>query len=1202
MWPLILYQVLSKLEIGAVVKIRQDCAELLGARATNDDSELRSGRCGVLVEIDEDALAVRIQFAGGRGSRKGSSWCPAAVIEPHQNDGLSKSAIASAGPEEFNTPSWNNCDQGFHVPIPSEVDELLTARQQNEIRAAAEAEARISLNELQRAADLAAADALEAFEAERARQHYWRHEALRDGTERIGQKLSKQHLRKTGANIVDALDKQLEITQVESTTQAARARLKTRALRLAQGPLEVLRLRRLNIVGVALSDAAAAILARTLSNPVPPFKTSVASSTNHTPAGLLAELVELRIVGAGFGQDGVIAIAGALPSCPNLLALDLTGSAASPSGLRAVAAAATAPHCGLRTVALSFNIAASDWSKYGLEDGVRAFAEALAHTRVAKLTISYAMNVLGSTAARTRRLQVTAAHFHLRKPRPLPDWLAKGVGDHLIDDTQVTLAINGRLNLYAARQRLALATVAICLCPDGWLHARCILRLVSRLNELRAVVAASPSVLGAALGPELRPWYRPPHHYIAVQSAVARQGLELSSRVVRNIFPGEAVAALELRHNRQGGIAVRFCCSLSPKQGEQAWVSLSGRVPRRPPSARTIRRQQEEARRFERERIAGIEAAIASRCTRREAELLAEQESRAALRAQAWLSDEMVDQLRKFERAAVDAETEFDREISELQAQLVPARELSSTKLKMIEAPKTVIMDSHIRRQSSSTTDCLFGQLDDMYSNHSSSLVADRTVDDRLSAADDVLALWPGATPITGDERKRLREAAAAAEAAASASRLAWALLEYRNSLTNAAAEFVFIVSQDGSWPIETAKHVFIIRFSAYSKVAFHDRATAEEAWLATEQKTKGGVIQSAPRMLRNYQFTSQSASKAPSGSDGNAEPRRTVELIIPERPRWQLEQTAEEIAQWLLEQSGVRWPAGWACCRLADVMITVRTEHELATLDLQIAEAAAEMDRLVTEQHSLTTRLPDLEQSSAVAAHQLALATIESKFADKWVDKEHSTAGFVAPMTVQSQETFDRAIAETDAARNHLAHSQQQIERARARATELADLKAELITRQAATVEVICVDFDREVAVARARETTDTKASWGDPLGPQEPMPLQQGTAFAAASRERERSRSSASGVPRPEGNLVEQALAVRCRLMEQRLPVLGKQIRGIEREAVAHQLAPRGQLEQIQLQSDQKLLTPPLPQSIPRFFSEGTGARRNKRLAPLG
>ena len=52
------------------------------------------------------------------------------------------------------------------------------------------------------------------------------------------------------------------------------------------------------------------------------------------------------------------------------------------------------------------------------------------------------------------------------------------------------------------------------------------------------------------------------------------------------------------------------------------------------------------------------------------------------------------------------------------------------------------------------------------------------------------------ATPFAGDERKRLREAAAAAEAAASANRLAWAMMQYRNSATNAAAEFVLLVSQ----------------------------------------------------------------------------------------------------------------------------------------------------------------------------------------------------------------------------------------------------------------------------------------------------------------------------------------------------------------------------------------------------------------------
>ena len=163
--------------------------------------------------------------------------------------------------------------------------------------------------------------------------------------------------------------------------------------------------------------------------------------------------------------------------------------------------------------------------------------------------MSYALevNALGSAAAaRTKRLAVTAAHFHVKKPRPLPAWLLKGLGEDTVDDLQLALAINGRLNLYAARQRLALAAACLPLCRYGWLPGRCAARLSAQLADRRAAQAPPPVVLAEALGAELRPWYRPPHHYIAAQPAVSREGLELSSRVIRNLLPGEPVAALEV--------------------------------------------------------------------------------------------------------------------------------------------------------------------------------------------------------------------------------------------------------------------------------------------------------------------------------------------------------------------------------------------------------------------------------------------------------------------------------------------------------------------------------------------------------------------------------------------------------------------------------------------------------------------------------
>lgn len=65
--------------------------------------------------------------------------------------------------------------------LPAGAVGLLSAEEEQEIRAAGEAGARAGLEALQEAADEAAAEAVAAVEAERARLHYKEHEELHDG-------------------------------------------------------------------------------------------------------------------------------------------------------------------------------------------------------------------------------------------------------------------------------------------------------------------------------------------------------------------------------------------------------------------------------------------------------------------------------------------------------------------------------------------------------------------------------------------------------------------------------------------------------------------------------------------------------------------------------------------------------------------------------------------------------------------------------------------------------------------------------------------------------------------------------------------------------------------------------------------------------------------------------------------------------------
>ena len=107
----------------------------------------------------------------------------------------------------------------------------------------------------------------------------------------------------------------------------------------------------------------------------------------------------------------MLAVAAVLHRCPALTSLDLCGNAALNAGARAVAAAVTHPGCGLRSVAMTFNMTAREWSASGLEDCIRLLHSALPHSRLTSLRLDFRYEVISRTRPLryARRAQFAAA-------------------------------------------------------------------------------------------------------------------------------------------------------------------------------------------------------------------------------------------------------------------------------------------------------------------------------------------------------------------------------------------------------------------------------------------------------------------------------------------------------------------------------------------------------------------------------------------------------------------------------------------------------------------------------------------------------------------------------------------------------------------------------------------------------------------------
>ena len=61
-------------------------------------------------------------------------------------------------------------------------------------------------------------------------------------------------------------------------------------------------------------------------------------------------------------------------------------------------------------------------------------------------------------------------------------------------------------------------------------------------------------------------------------------------------------------------------------------------------------------------------------------------------------------------------------------------------------------------------------------------------------------------------------------------------------------------------------------------------------------------------------------------------------EALLPERARWQLAESLASLAHWLVDSSGIEWPAGWACVRVPSLRHQYYPDrnHDLAEISLR--------------------------------------------------------------------------------------------------------------------------------------------------------------------------------------------------------------------------------------------------------------------------
>jgi hypothetical protein len=707
-------------------------------------------------------------------------------------------------------------------------------------------------------------------------------------------------------------------------------------------------------------------------------------------------------------SEGVLAIGSVLHCCPALNLLDLHGNAALNAGLRAVAAGVTHPGCGLRSAFLTFNMNAKEWSSRGLEDAIRCLNAAIPHSRLTNLKLDFRYEVISRARPfrRQKTLKLHAIDFTQRQSTPLPEWLqveGSGSPKHAVtDEMRTRLWANLRRASHAARQRLAWAVVAervpLLATLGNVLHERLQLAVGERTRR-----DASTMATGGVTGQIATGQYIPlAHHYITQRKVLAREGIEADSRPLRCLEEGEIVAGLEVKCDRRSGgePRLRFIYALPPMLGVQGWAPLSESLPPGPTKseAEAAAAVASEAARKHR---AAIEVSIQAEEQRWKQQMVDLEQAVAVARSLP-LGEEMLAALLAAEKAVLAANKKHAALEATLESELATP------------PPKPMALPSHRAWQT--------GQLEDEDQSGGDAMAIRRA----LNIEGDLLTPLAGCQPLPGDGRELIRKQRRRQRQLTCTTGLARAMIAHRNSLPPkdygaTQADFLFVVAADGRWPVKTSHRVHLMSYTEDNKVKFHSRLRIVAATCTPAE----------PRANNSLVFYRPQAEKR-------------QEALFAEAPRWQSQSTVQELSKWLLDETGLFWPASWACVRVADVLSVVEAEGELVEQRTTLHNLRKQLSQLRDLSASLDTQLMKAAETLENVEHLHELASIEARYYDG--TKLDGTQGDSSPTTVLVTNAEKLRAEEEERARNQSTQLQHERETAQVSA---ANVEKEIAQRE---------------------------------------------------------------------------------------------------------------------------------------------------------
>lgn len=599
-----------------------------------------------------------------------------------------------------------------------------------------------------------------------------------------------------------------------------------------------------------------------------------------------------------------------------------------------------------------------------------------------------------------KMLKLHAVDFGSRRDAPLPDWLqvgGSGASKHWVtDEMRARLWANLRRASHAARQRLAWVVVAsrvpILAALGGVVHKRLQLAVAERTRRDACTTATGGAAGTAATGHDIPV----AHHYITRRSVLAREGIEVDSRPLRVLEEGEIIAGLEVRCDRRSGgePRLRFIYASPPMIGVQGWAVLSVSLPPGPTKSEVEAAAAAE-REAAKQRRAETEANAKGEEERWKRQMVALEQAVVDARKLP-LGDEMMDAMLAAEKAVLAANKEHELVAADL------AKELAAP------PPKALAPPSHRSWQ--------LGRLEGEQVGGGDSLAIRRA----LNVEGDLLTPMPGSDPVPGDGRAMIRKQQRRQRQLTCTTALANAMVEHRNTLPpegygDTQADYLFVISADGRWPVQTSRRVNLLSYTEDSKVKFHSRLRVVAADCLPVERRPG------PTLPVTYR----------------PDPDHRNEALFAELARWQRHKTVQELSKWLLDDSALSWPAGWACVRVADVLSVVEAEGELVNQNETLSELNSHLQLQTDTMTVLDKQLVDAAEVLEAKHHTHELASIEAKYYNG--EKLDGTHGDSSPTTVLVTATEKLRAQEEDRAVNRQSSLQEQRDDAESAAAEAA-------------------------------------------------------------------------------------------------------------------------------------------------------------------